>query len=220
MAQSISRPTSSGLSILGSRITLFGYGVSSTPQVFFNVLMKKNRRVPTRWLTVFAASFRSRNRVGLVLADVLRAQRVRRLTKVAGENPLSSPERDLTSTGIRTLTTGRACSGAQVGLELATLRLRAPVTTDSDVPNTKLCGVPPKTALRQCAMARITLICGQRSQDRLFSMKRLPCARMMSATASSVTAWRPVEPRPPAHPAGSPPRAGDAARDAGRPWCA
>ena len=55
-------PLTRTFAVAGRRMTLFGYGVSSALQVFFSVLMKKNRRAPTRWLTVFAASFRSRNR--------------------------------------------------------------------------------------------------------------------------------------------------------------
>ena len=42
---------------------------------------------------------------------------------------------------------------------------------------------PPKAAVRQRSMACNIFRCGHRSQDRLFSRKRLPCARMMSATS-------------------------------------
>ena len=42
---------------------------------------------------------------------------------------------------------------------------------------------PPRAAVRQCSMARSTLRCCQVSQDRFFSMKLLPCARMISATS-------------------------------------
>ena len=42
---------------------------------------------------------------------------------------------------------------------------------------------PPSAAVRQCSMAKSTRRCSQVSQDRFFSMKLLPCARMISATS-------------------------------------
>jgi len=58
----MSRATCSGLRILGSRKNFRGYGVSAIDQPLFSVATKKNRSAPVRWLTVFAASFRSQNK--------------------------------------------------------------------------------------------------------------------------------------------------------------
>ncbi len=42
---------------------------------------------------------------------------------------------------------------------------------------------PPSAAVRQCSMAWRTRRCWYVSQDRFFSMKLLPCCRMISATS-------------------------------------
>ena len=46
--------------------------------------MKKNRSAPTRWLSI-RGQLSFTEQVGLLLPDVLWAQRVRRLMEVAGE---------------------------------------------------------------------------------------------------------------------------------------
>src|SRR5260370_16301463 len=42
---------------------------------------------------------------------------------------------------------------------------------------------PPSAAVRQCSIAKSTRRRGQVNQDRFFSIKLLPCARMISATS-------------------------------------